>query len=280
MSETAATTYIQGDDVQKLIHVDPLDVSDNIEEGILVFAATSKEHGLQVEEVDLQRFIPGLLSSPEKGSRHVTDCVSFLAELDRFKLDDAATLWGDETKGKVVAIYNDHTNKGAGHRDNRLELTLRPDEDWQAWQRLSGKFMQQSEFGDAVEELLHTVVSPSQAELMEVIDSVRATTKGNFESSITRATGGQTVAWTEEVETRAGKTSTLQVPTTLTLALSPFEGMDTYGVEAWFRIRVTNGQLLLAVKLKPTRAVVRKAWSDLVETIEEKTTKPVLATRF
>ena len=271
---TEELTFLGNEDVQRIALV------ETNQEGIFLFAGNSHEHGVQTKVVDIRADIPGLLSSPEQGTRTVTDSVSFLAELDRFKLDNAATLWGDETKGKVVAIYNDHTNEAAGHRDNKLELVLRPDPDWTSWQQLSGRFLPQTEFGDAIEELLHTVTDPSQAELMEVIDSVRASTKGNFESSITRATGAQKLVYSEEVKTTAGRASTLTVPQTLTLAIRPFEGMDTYQVEAWFRLRVTNGQLLLSIKLKPTRAILRAAWSELVEVLEEKTAKPVLATRF
>lgn len=212
-SSTEELQFLGNDEVQRLA------VIDTDQEGVYLFAANSSEKGLETTVVDIRPYIPGLLSSEDAGTRTVTDSVSFLAELDRFTLDDAATLWGDETRGKVVAIYNDHTNDRAGHRDNKLELVLRPDEDWNAWQHLSGKFMQQSEFGDAVEELLHTVVEPSQAELMEVIDSVRASTKGTFESSITRATGAQKLEFSEEVKATAGRASTLTVPQTLTLAL-------------------------------------------------------------
>ena len=273
-SSTEELQFLAENEVQRLA------VIDTFQEGVYLFAANSSENGLQVKEVDIRAYTPGLLSSPEAGTRTVTDTVSFLAELDRFKLDDASTLWGDETRGRIVAIYNDHTNESAGHRDNKLELVLRVDEDWANWHQLSDKYMPQSEFGDRVEELLHTVVEPSQAELMEVIDSIRATSKGSFESSIVRATGSSVLEWREDVQTTAGKANKLEVPREIVLALRPFEGLATYKVPAWFRTRVSGGRLELAIKLKPTRPVVRRAWSDLVEGIEEGTTKPVLASKL
>lgn len=116
---------------------------------------------------------------------------------------------------------------------------------------------------------------------MEVIDSIRATSKGTFESKISRADGGQQLEYKEDVTTTAGKSGRLEVPKTVTLALRPWEGLDTYKVEGWFRLRVQNGQLALAIKLKPTRTVLRTAWADVVSQIEEHLDgKPVLATRF
>lgn len=272
---------IQGEDAQKLVHLSTEEVP-GIEPGIAVLGATTKDRGLQVETIDLRRFIPGVLASAEAGTRLVTDVPSFLAELDRYSIDpNYSTLWGDETRGRVEAIYNDHNHDfGAGLRDNRLRLELRADADWVAWHELSGKYLRQEEFGDAVEELLHTVVEPSQA-LMEVIDSIRATSKGTFESRISRADGGQQLEYREDVTATAGKAGRLDVPKMVTLALRPWEGLDTYKVEGWFRLRVQNGQLALAIKLKPTRTVLRSAWDDVIADIEGHLDgKPVLATRF
>jgi uncharacterized protein YfdQ (DUF2303 family) len=116
---------------------------------------------------------------------------------------------------------------------------------------------------------------------MEVIDSIRATSRGTFESKISRADGGQQLEYKEEVSTTAGRSAQLEVPKTVTLAIRPWEGLDTYKVDGWFRLRVQNGQLSLTIKLKPTRNVLRTAWSDVVAQIEEHLDgKPVLATRF
>lgn len=260
-----------------------LELADGTERGVYVVAATTAEHGLQVETIDLRDKIPGVVASAEAGSRLVTDVPSFLAELDRYNLlPEISTLWGDETKGQVKAIYNDHSNDSSGLRDNRLRLELRPDADWVAWHQLSGKYLPQMEFGDTVEELLHTVTEPAQADLMEVIDSVRASTKGTFESTIVRATGGQKVDYKLDVTATAGRSASLEVPKTIELALRPWEGMsDTYKVSAWFRLRVDSGHLLLTIKLRPTRNVLRAAWSDVVSQIEDHLGgQPVLATRF
>ncbi|AVI03683.1 hypothetical protein SEA_CONFIDENCE_53 [Gordonia phage Confidence] len=259
-----------------------LDDDYDLQPGVHVVAATTAERGLQVEVVDLRDKIPGTIASAEAGTRLVTDVPSFLAELDRYSLQpELSTLWGDETKGRVEAIYNDHANDGAGLRDNRLRLELRSDQDWAAWHQLSGQYLRQEEFGDRVEELLHTVVEPAQADLMEVIDSIRATSKGSFESKISRADGGQQLEYKEDVSTTAGKSGQLEVPKTVTLAIRPWEGLDTYKVEGWFRLRVQNGQLSLAIKLKPTRSILRAAWADVINQIEQHLDgKPVLATRF
>lgn len=272
------------DGAQKLAYLATDNVA-GIQPGIGIIAATTRDRGLQVETVDLREFVPGITASAEAGTRLVTDVPSFLAELERYPIGNDnfgyGTLWGDETKGRIVAVYNDHHEDGAGLRDNRLSLELRADPDWVAWHRLSGDYLSQEDFGDAIEELLHTIIAPDQADLLEVIDSIRATSKGQFSSKISRADGGQQVEFSEEVSSSAGRNGQLEVPKTITLAIRPWEGLQPREVEAWFRLRVVNGSLLLAVKLKPTRQILREAWSDVVGQIETHLQgKPVLATRF
>lgn len=238
--------------------------------------AVTESSGLEVQLIE----DPDQREHPHRitGTRTVADLPSFLAELDRRPLDTDSTLWGNADRGVITAIYNDHDGHTAGWRDDQLVLQLKPDADWVKWHQLSGKFMRQVEFGDVVEDLLHTVVSPDQADLLEIIDSVRASTKGEFENSIVRANGSQTVQYNTEVTTRAGRTGQLEVPQTVTLKLRPWEGHEvTYEVQAYFRLRIEGNALQLAIKLKPTRQIVRDAWFDVTSKVTETIDKPVYA---
>lgn len=248
--------------------------------------AVTEDHGLQVKTIEID---PKSFPTPLRvtGERTVADLDSFLAELERRPLDqisNTGTLWGSATRGVLTAIYNDHdgaiaTNEpGAGWRDDKLTLSLTPDRDWAAWHKISGTYFGQNEFGDLIEELLHTVVSPDQAELLEVIDSIRASTSGAFESKIERANGGQKLTYKQEHNVTAGRSGQLEVPQTITLKLRPWENHpETYDVEAYFRTRVSNGTLGLAIKLKPTAQILRDAWYAITQAVSGQTGKPVLA---
>lgn len=243
--------------------------------------AVTSEHGLQVEEIDEHAQMPGPLRP--KGRRQVSELISFLEELSRRPLSDgASTLWGDYTAGTVTAVYNEHTTTSAGWRDDLLTLQLATDPDWQAWQNISGKWFPQAEFGDVIEELLHTVIDPDQADLYEIIHSIRATSSAQFESRIDRSVSTQQLTYTEDIKAAAGGKSTgkLEVPKTITLRLRPWEGhIETYDIEAWFRLHVAAGDLRLTIKLKPHQQILRQAWSDMVVKVVEHTAMPVLAYR-
>lgn len=230
-----------------------------------------------IDEGDLQA-----IPRRAKGTRTVADVESFIAELARRPLTSIGTMWGNAQRGELSAIYNDHDtveSKLGGWRDDVLRLVLQPDADWVAWEKISGRYYPQLEFGDIVEELRHTIQSPDQADLLLIIDSIRSSTKGEFNSGIDRANGSQTVTYKKEVSTRAGSVGReLEVPEHIILSLRPWDGHPKlYEVPAYFRLNVTEGELRLSIKLFPTREIVRQAWADLTSQIVEAVGKPVYA---
>ncbi|MCV7255274.1 DUF2303 family protein [Mycobacterium hackensackense] len=294
MTHTLSANDIEPDEV--LLHGEPQQIAvvgTNID-GLTHVAATTATGGLDLKTIDDEQH----LETPRraKGTRTVSETLSFLDELDRRPLAiGVSTLWGDYTKGKLAAVYNDHDTDDAGWRDDRLVLQLVDDPDWVRWHQVSGKWFNQYDFGDLVEELLHTVSSPDQADLLEIINSIRASQSGKFESKIERSTSDQELTYTQETTATAGtSTRKLEVPKTITLRLRPWEGhvgapvegeslppqwLGTYEVEAWFRLHVAGGELKLAIKLKPTQQLLRQAWAEMVNAIVDKTNIPVLAHR-
>ncbi|UOK18039.1 hypothetical protein QLQ75_gp45 [Gordonia phage Santhid] len=215
------------------------------------------------------------------GERLVSDVVSFLAELDRRPLNDgASTLWGRIDEGVITAIYDDHTiDDIAGRRGDRLTLKLVADPDWTAWHKLSGTFLSQETTGDYLEELAHTIADPTGAEVLEIINSIRATSKGSFESAINRSRGTQKLSFSTEVNASAGRKGELEIPEVISLKLRPWEGHPSfYDIDAWLRLRIVEGHLSIALKLKPTRQTLLQAWADLVGRVEQTTGRPVLNT--
>jgi uncharacterized protein YfdQ (DUF2303 family) len=241
--------------------------------------ALTAEDGLEVHTFDEEEQQP--FPRRSSGNRTVAELDSFLQELNRRKLDERGTLWGNASGGKLVAIYNDHDPSPfvGGWRDDTLTLQLKQDPDWAQWHSLSGNYLLQQAFGDAVEELLHTVIEPDQADLLEIIDTVRASTKGEFESGINRANGAQKVTFHTEISTTAGRsTNQLEVPQFVKLRLRPWEGHPTfYDIDAYFRLKIDNGRLTLAIKLKPTRQIIREAWEEITATVTQAIDKPVYA---
>ncbi len=246
----------------------------------------TEQRGLEVHQIDERDAAAAVAPHPlrTKGTRAVVDVESFLAELDRRPLPQASgTLWGNANRGEIQAIYNDHAGAtGEGHpgwRDDILALKLAADPDWVAWHKISGQYMPQGKFGETIEELRHCITSPDQADLLEIIDSIKQSTKGEFESAPTRANGALTYVYKVEVSRTAGAAGRqLEVPEHIMLSLRPWEGHPKlYDVPAYFRTEVVEGRLHLAIKLFPTREIVRQAWADLTAQIVDHLDLPVYA---
>lgn len=254
------------------------EVIDSATPSLRHVVAVDVEHGLQIEHIDEEDLQP--FPRRPRGKRVVSEVDSFLAELDRRNLTNQGTLWGNAESGRLTAVYNDHDPAPhvGGWRDDELHLQLKADADWAAWHGMSGNYYSQVVFGDKVEELLHTVTSPDQADLLEIIDSVRASSKGEFESAIERANGGQKITYNTEVTAGAGRGRQLEVPQTISLQLRPWDGHAVlYTVDAYFRLKVEQGHLSLAVKLKPTRQIIRQAWGEIASKVVAAVNKPVYA---
>lgn len=248
--------------------------------GLQHVIAITEQDGLEVQAIDVSSLHP--IPRRPAGTRTVSDVDSFLAELNRRPLRDQGTLWGNADRGHITAVYNDHVTVDdeidrGGWRDDKLDLQLTNDPDWQTWHHISGKYYPQEQFGDIIEELRHTITSPDQADLLETIDSIRASTRGEFDSTIQRATGGQKLTYKKEINARAGAVGRqLEIPQHITMTIRPWEGHpNLYEVHAYFRLNITEGSLKLAVKLFPTREILREAWKDLTTTITDEIAKPV-----
>lgn len=244
----------------------------------LVYAVASGTEGLQVEALDYRAELEqytGVRPAYVSGLRQVRTVRSFLDELHRRPLDPVySTLTAVERELYVVAVYDDHAadmvtnqhgNRAAGRGADRLQLKLHYSPEWLDWLKLDGAPMGQESFGDAIEERLHTVREPAQAELLEVIDNLRVTSSGHAESKINRANGSMVIELHDDQQVSAGR---LTVPETITFAVPVYDGASTYyQFQAWLRVRVDRGQVRLHVKLKPYRQILLAAWRDVLADI-------------
>lgn len=141
-----------------------------------------------------------------------------------------------------------------------------------------GQFHSQEAFGDLIEAAGHLIVSHPAAELMEIVDSIRASSNGAFESKIRRDTGGQHLVYSEEVSTKAGSASRpLEVPREIALRACPFEDYPPVWVTCWLRLRINSGQLMLGLFPQPYEHLVRDAWVSVTTELSEALGVPIYA---
>lgn len=249
----------------------------------LYLVTANGESGLQTAVVDVRAQVPAAFPPRAPERRTVTDTASFLAEIARRPLlQGLSTLWGNRDKGQVSVIYNElPTDATADYtrRSDVLTLQFVADPDWATlFNAADGRFHSQLEFGDLIEQAGHLITSHPAADVMEIVDSIRASSKGSFQSQIKRDTGSVNLTYSEEVSAKAGTaTRQLEVPREITLAARPFEDYPLIEIRCWLRINVSQGQLGLGLFPQPYQHLVRDAWTHKTGELAESLEVPVYA---
>jgi uncharacterized protein YfdQ (DUF2303 family) len=172
-------------------------------------------------------------------------------------------LWSCVQDRTIVAIMDG----GTGWCQHRAELKLQPSPEWLAWSAHSGQLEEQEDFADFLEDHLSNIAAPDGATLLEIVQSMRGTTKATWESTQYLANGQRGLAWVEESETKAGRKGTLEVPSRFTLGLRPFTGSDPFQVEAGLRTRMNAGHLRIGFKLLEPDKILETAFNDVVNQV-------------
>ncbi|AMT72070.1 DUF2303 family protein [Mycobacteroides immunogenum] len=249
----------------------------------LYLVTANGESGLQAEVVDIRGKVPAAFPPRAPERRTVTDTASFLAEVGRRPLlQGLSTVWGNRDKGQVSVIYNELPADATAdytRRSDALTLQFVADPDWATlFNAADGRFHSQLEFGDLIEQAGHLITSHPAADVMEIVDSIRASSKGSFQSQIKRDTGSVNLTYSEEVSAKAGTaTRQLEVPREITLAARPFEDYPLIEIRCWLRINVSQGQLGLGLFPQPYQHLVRDAWTHKTGELAEALKVPVYA---
>ncbi len=182
-----------------------------------------------------------------------TNCVETL---------EATEVWADMRRRKVVGILDAHAWRG-----HRVTLELQHTPEWLAWVGASGTLHDQATLADFIEDQLGTIAEPDGATLLEIVQSMQGTTKAEWKSAEWLDNGARGFQWVEEVEGKAGRKGTLEVPSRFTLGLRPFLGSQQYRVVAALRYRVQGGGLRVGFKLIDVDRVLESAFEHVVDSV-------------
>ncbi len=211
----------------------------------------------------------------KKGTFTVTDVASFAKYWEKHS-DANSEVYADRSTGRVTAVLNAHKNvegeeNGARFGDHRLVLQLQHSDSWRAWTGRNEKQMTQEDFAEFLEDHLGDVLSPSAAEMLEIVTSIQASLHGDFESKVALSNGQRQFKYMENVKATAGTAQRqLEIPTEIGLALRVFDG-DERGVNvtARFRYRIGGGKLVLFYKLDRPNEIVQAAFEGAVVKVGE-----------
>lgn len=191
--------------------------------------------------------------------------------------DDRAQVYADRDAQRLIAVLDHADSMSTDWGKHRIVLQLRQSEAWAAWAGRDNKLTAQADFAEFLEDNRADIFDPASADLLEIAQSLQATTNASFKSGYKLVNGQKQLTYTETVSATAGENGTLAIPEVFTLRLPVYRGADVADeVIARLRYRIGNGQLVIGFKLYRPADVVDAAFNGVVQLVAEKIGRPVL----
>lgn len=176
------------------------------------------------------------------------------------------TLWADERKHTVTAVLDDHLADTPGWAQHTATLALEHDEDWLKWTKRNAQLMDQESAAEFVEDLLHTVVEPDAADLLEVVSTLQIHRQMVVGQTVRLSSGATQITYSDDDTAGAGRseTGTLTVPNRIVIRTPVFAGAAPVEFSARFRYRQQGRALKVAYIIDRLRLVERAAFEKVV----------------
>jgi uncharacterized protein YfdQ (DUF2303 family) len=209
------------------------------------------------------------------GTTTVRDAASFLTYYAKHA-DGSTEVYSDVETLTITAVLDAHTRESARFGEHRLHLQLRRTKAWDEWLALDGKLVDQDRFANFLEDHLPNLVEPDAATMLEIAQSIKATTKADFQSSSRLQSGERKFSFVEDTKASAGSKGDIAIPETFKIAVPPFQGADAYTMTARFKYRLGGGTLALGFKLEQPEERAKAAFADVLKAIAEGVATPIL----
>lgn len=196
---------------------------------------------------------------------------------------NGAPVYAKIAPARFIAVLNDHTKDGTGHRDHRLDFTLAHSQEWMTWTKHNGRdaaFGSNEAFALFLEDNAPDIVKPDPAAMLAIALNFRVKADVAFSIAQRLEDGNVELGFSNTVQgsaTGAGG-GKVKIPETFHIEVPVFAGLNAprYKVEARFRYRLADGKLTLWYELVRPAKVVEKAFADIWESIKKATKAPIL----
>lgn len=231
--------------------------------------------------LDLHPLLEKYAAAPARktGARTVTDVDSFNAYLNKHGTDDVTELWADAKAGTILAVINAHAPEletgaptaSAGWGDHTVLLQLPTTDDWKAWTGNDGQWFSQDAFAEFIHDHLTNFATPDGATMLELAESFQSTTTVDFDSTKREKSGETTLVYRETGTATAGRAGQLAIPDTFRIGIQVHERGPLFGVDARFRYRIREKNLLLGYRLDRPGDVLDAAFTAVTTAVTEGT---------
>jgi hypothetical protein len=151
--------------------------------------------------------------------------------------------------------------------------------EWKRWLAANGKKFTQEEFALWLEENQDLLVSPSGADLLELVVTLEGKSDVRFSSAIRLQNRKSTLLFDEDVALSGGSTTKsgkLEVPGSVLAAIAPFHGVAKCPSSARLKYRIDSRRLTFWLEIVSPHLTIREAVAGVLEAVKTATALPVL----
>lgn len=187
---------------------------------------------------------------------------------------------------KITAVLDYHGRAREGDRVHALPQRLGHsvtllcpfDLDYAKWRKVFDKPLSQGDFGNLLEDLVHTISEPAVADLQEAIDELRIDRAVRFKSGVNRRNGTVQLTY-EEVEgdgqNGGGK---VNLPEEIKIVVPIFQGGELIELVAKLRYKMDKGLVAFFVVVPGLDKIEREQFRRIGEDVRAATDTPVFYT--
>lgn len=205
----------------------------------------------------------------KKGTVQLRNIDSFLTYAEDQCMAASGYIYADPDARTLTAVFNDQKNCDyAGWRDHRAVYTAELSRELDTWLKHNKKPMEQEEFAVFLEDNIADVVEPSGETMLAIALTMQAKTEVNFSSSRRLDNGQVQLAYTENIDARAGAGS-IEIPREFRIGLRLFKNSDGYSIKARLKYRLGGGKVKFWYELDRPENAIEDAFMAYIEKARE-----------
>lgn len=231
-----------------------------------------------------------LRETPDRVKENIsfTSLSSFIEYVNRHKYEQTSIVKAsivNESGLSVAAIIDYHVPPagefGNGPRwcNHKASFSTTSTPAWKAWRQSNVSWTSQSAFADFLYQNQAEIKVPTGAALLEVIQTLKATAKGEFRDMKDLHTGSHELVYRMKVTAKGGTTEKpLELPQQFTVELVPFYGGPsvTFTADLLIRVPKEDGDpVMMCYRLYRTADVFHVLFEEIVDQLKEETALPV-----
>lgn len=213
----------------------------------------------------------------------------FIAYHNRYA-NEESTIMAEIDTGKFTSLLDYHHSNGAAQNcDHKATYTCPETPEWQAWKQHSNEWMGQTEFAEFLQDNHLQIYKPKGSEftpeeldvvldklpdsttMIQIADTLQVTSNSKVISGQNLHNGAMKIAYTDEVEGRAGANSELEIPTYFLLGIQLFKGGAHYMILARLKYRKNGPAIKLRYELVRPHKAHERAVLDVIKRLRGET---------